>query len=103
MQDNASIHKAEIVKTFLQKEKINVLKWPPRSPDLNPIENVWAEMQRLVNQHMLRKRVKNRTQLFSLCKECFGIACEKMTKKLFESIPNRLDQVKKNKGERTRY
>ena len=73
MQDNASVHKAAIVMNFIQKEKINVLDWLPRSPDLNVIENVWAEMQRLVNKHLLRKRITNRVHLFTLCKECFGI------------------------------
>ena len=53
MQDNASIHKAELVMNYLKEESVNLLKWPPRSPDLNPIENIWAEMQRLVNSHML--------------------------------------------------
>ena len=103
MQDNASIHTAAVVIQFLEDEKVNVLEWPPRSPDLNPIENVWAEMQKLVNRHMLRKRVKNRNQLFTLCEECFQTACEKMIEKLYESIPNRLAQVILNKGERTRY
>lgn len=103
MQDNASIHKAEHVMNYLKEENVELLKWPPRSPDLNPIENIWAEMQRLVNKHMLKRRVHTSKQLFTLCNECFKTACEKNVEKLYQSIPNRFIQVKENKGERTRY
>ena len=103
MQDNASIHKAAIVMDYFKKEKLDILDWPPRSPDLNPIENVWAEMQRLVNKHLLKNRIRKAEQLFIVCKECFAIACEKMVPKLYESIPRRLQQVITNQGERTRY
>ena len=103
MQDNASIHKARMVMEYLKEEQLNVLDWPPRSPDLNPIENVWAEMQRLVNKHLLKNRIRRPQQLFTICKECFAIVCEKMVPKLYESIPRRLEQVIINRGERTRY
>ena len=42
MQDGASIHTARIVKRLLQEMGIEVMDWPPHSPDLNPIENLWA-------------------------------------------------------------
>lgn len=103
MQDNASIHKANIVMQYLAEEKLTLFNWPPKSPDLNPIENVWAEMQRLVNQHLLVKRINKPEALYVLCKGCFKIACEKMVDNLFKSMPNRLKLVVDTKGERTRY
>ena len=40
MQDNAPCHKAKAVLSFLEEEEIVVMKWPPKSPDMNPLENV---------------------------------------------------------------
>ena len=40
MQDNALIHKAHKVTEFFKEIGIEVMAWPPYSPDLNPIENL---------------------------------------------------------------
>jgi hypothetical protein len=39
MQDNAKIHTAKVIKTWFAEQRIVVVKWPPYSPDLNPIEH----------------------------------------------------------------
>ena len=103
MQDNASIHKTEPVMKYLKDEHIETFDWPARSPDLNPIENIWTEMQKLLNKHFLKKRVTNSNQLFTLCKQCFDEVCQKYVPKLYESMQRRLAQVIINNGERTRY
>ena len=41
MQDNAPCHKAKTELSFLEEEEIAVIKWPPQSLDMNPIENLW--------------------------------------------------------------
>ena len=42
MQDNAPIHKAYIIRDQFASRGIDVMDQPPYSPDLNPIENLWA-------------------------------------------------------------
>ncbi|KAK3884326.1 hypothetical protein Pcinc_011391 [Petrolisthes cinctipes] len=47
VQDNSPIHNCKVVKDwFSTHPEIKVLPHPPRSPDLNPIEYLWAAMER---------------------------------------------------------
>lgn len=41
-QDNAPIHTSTETTNFIKAKKIPVLPWPSKSPDLNPMENMWA-------------------------------------------------------------
>ncbi|CDQ66483.1 unnamed protein product [Oncorhynchus mykiss] len=45
--------------------KDNKVKWPSQSPDLNPLENVWAELKK----YMRARRPTNLSQLHQLCQE----------------------------------
>ena len=45
MQDNDPKHMSRRAQAFFEKESINWWCTPPESPDLNPIEDLWHELQ----------------------------------------------------------
>lgn len=49
MQDNAPIYGAKKVRKWFENNGIEVMDWPPYSPDLNPIENLWFKIKYLIN------------------------------------------------------
>ena len=48
--DNASIHKGYEIYEIAKEFGINIIYLPPYSPDLNPIEKVWANFKNILRR-----------------------------------------------------
>ncbi len=94
-------HKAQIISDwFLEHDnEFTLLKWPPQSPDLNPIEQLWD----VVEIHIMDVQPIN---LLLLCDDIMSIwtkLSEDCFQHLVESMPQRIKTVLKAKVGPTRY
>jgi transposase len=48
MQVNARPHTVRVVTDYYHENNVQMLDWPPQSPDLNPIEQIWAIMKQKI-------------------------------------------------------
>lgn len=97
--DNDPKHTAKRVTAFLKKKRVKVLDWPPQSPDLNPIEHLWEEMERQRASEVPR----NKEQLKGLLQKTWNGLNQDICAQLVESLPRRLQAVIEAKGGPTKY
>lgn len=98
-QDNDPKHTSKVVKKWFKTQKIDMLDWPPQSPDINPIENLWQ----IVEQKIVRDNVRTKDQLFDQIKKAWSEVSPDVIRNLIESMPRRLRAVIENKGFATKY
>ena len=101
MQDNAPCHTAKIIKKFFEDQHINVLDWPGNSPDLNPIENLWAIVKSKLKNH----NITTKKELISLIIQIWtrDVNIPNILQNLVTSMPRRMQQVVKEKGGITKF
>lgn len=100
-QDNAAIHVAASTKRWFSDKNIPLLDWPARSPDLNPIENLWGIIARRVYANC--RQFNSVQELKSAIKDAWDSITLNELQKLVHSMPNRIFETIKNKGGNTKY
>ena len=100
-QDNASVHKSKKTMSYLGKQKYGILSWPPVSPDLNPMENIWVMLFRRVCK-CGRQHTSVQTLTDAILEEWEKIN-QKEIDALIHSMNQRLVDALANKGGRTKW
>jgi len=100
VQDGASSHTAKIVTNWLEEQPFErMTQWPPHSPDLNPIENVWGIMA----QRMARRDMHTKEELKAAIIEEWNAIDFALIRALYDSMPARYEQVIRLAGGNTKY
>ncbi len=102
-QDNPPCHKAQIISGwFLEHEnEFTLLKWPPQSPGLNPIEHLWDVVEREIC--IMDVQPTNLLQLRDALMSIWTKISEECFLHLVESMPRRIQAVLKAKVGPTWY
>ncbi len=98
-QDNAPCHKAKKVDAWFRENNISVLPWPARSPDLNPIEQIWS----IIDKKLVGVRLSNLAELEKAVVKEWQELPPSICVNLVESMPKRLEMCIKAKGGHFKY
>ena len=105
VQDNCPVQNSNIVKETLKENQIEQLKIPARSPDLNPIENLFHRVKNKLRLDALNDNITCETfdEFTARVKRTMYNFAVAEIDKCIESMNHRLDLVIRSKGERIKY
>lgn len=94
--DSAPMHRFQAVKkSFRDHPEVMRITYPPKSPDLMPIENLWAKMVSEWNDNIQRNK-----ENFVLCTQSIWDKCrsDDICNRLVMNMPNRIRKMIKKAG-----
>lgn len=108
MHDNAPVHTAGAVQATLEELGVEVMTWPPFSPDLNPIENLWALMKQKIYElypelEHASNTAASKELLIKAAKEAWHSLEDRILVRLSETMPHCVQAVIEADGWYTKY
>lgn len=96
------------MREWLAEQRFQVLDWPPYSPDLNPIENLWSLLKEEILKRYpeLATMPKNNQAMQRLCKAATAVWLDfglDLVNSLIDSMPRRIEAARQAKGWYTKY
>ena len=108
MQDNSRVHTAIIVQDWFAERDIDVMDWPPYSPDMNPIENLWKLLKAKIIELYpelitMKDNDVTKRHLIRVAKEAWELLEDDLLNALTLGIQKRIDALKAVGGWYTKY
>jgi hypothetical protein len=101
VQDNAPPHTARDTAAFLDQQDVEVMDWPARSPDMNPIEHVWDQMSVWIRD--MDDPPSTVAELQNAVRQAWAAVRPGRVRTLVESMPRRVRALMAARGGHTRY
>lgn len=99
--DNAPVHRSRLLSAYMEENNINTTSWPAQSPDINIIENIWLKLKRHLQS--TRNTIESKDQLIAEVTRFWQNQSVEYVRQLYDTIPTRLLEVIKMKGNLTKY
>ena len=101
--DNDPKHRAGKVIDWKVNQGMDCLVWPPNSPDINIIENIWDAIDRNLYSGIKGQGYYNKETLWRAVQEEFYNLSNECISNLYENLPSRVQAVLNAKGSYTKY
>lgn len=98
--DNAPPHRAAAVTQLKEQLQLRALRWPSRSPDMNPIEHVWDFLKRTIQRE---NPPQNVMQLRQAIADAWQRLPQDFLRRLILGMPRRVSALLRARGGHTRY
>lgn len=100
-QDNDPKHRSRAAEAWFTRKRIRRLTWPSNSPDINIIEHVWDQLDKLIRA--CDRLPCNLEELWQALQKEWSKFPQHSLDTLFESLPHRIAALLKAKGGNTKY
>jgi hypothetical protein len=105
-KDHSSIHDSCVVQKWLSRQAdVELLDWPPRVPDMNPIEKMRSEVKRTMQETWPVLRPRNSDELGALVSDAWDEVAlsTRYIRSLIESMTQQMKSVVEAEGFWTSY
>jgi transposase len=97
--DNDPKHRSKNVTSWKNEIELKHLKWPSNSPDLNPIENIWAILKRKI----ARMNIANEEEFISIINDKWKEINVTVINNIIDSMASIILTVIERKGDYIDY